>query len=74
MRVAFAMNLLRKMILARRDNRFWRTGKNERTMASWIIETPAHGAPELRVVIANPGRQEEARGFILEQKLRREMK
>jgi hypothetical protein len=54
------------------DKSLWRTGKNERTLASWIVETPAHGAPKLRVVIANPGQQEETRAFILDQKFWRE--
>lgn len=56
------------------DNSLWRTGKDTRTLASWIIETPAHGAPKLSVVIANPGQQEETRSFVLDQKFWREAK
>jgi len=56
------------------DNSLWRTGKNERTMASWIIETPARGAPKLRVVIANPGEQEQTHSFVLDQKFWKEAK
>jgi len=56
------------------DNSLWRTGKNERTMASWIAETPAHGAPKLRVVIANPEQQEQTHTFVMDQKFWREMK
>ena len=56
------------------DNSLWRTGKNERTLASWIVETPAGGAPRLRVVIANPGQQEQTHTFVLDQKFWRETK
>lgn len=51
------------------DNSLWRTGngKSTRTLASWIVETPAAGAPKLRVVLANPGRQEETHTFVLDQ-------
>lgn len=56
------------------DNSLWRIGKNERTMASWIIETPARGAPKLRVVIANPGEQEQTHTFVLDQKFWRDTK
>lgn len=56
------------------DNSLWRTGKNERTLASWIIETPAQGAPKLRVVLANPGEQEQTHTFILDQKFWTETK
>ena len=48
------------------DNSLWRTGKNTRTLASWIVETPASGAPKLRVVLANPGRPEETQAFVLD--------
>lgn len=49
------------------DNSLWRTGngKNTRTLASWIVETPANGAPTLRVLLANPGQPEESRTFVL---------
>lgn len=51
------------------DNSLWRTGngKNTRTLASWIVETPAAGAPKLRVVLADPGRPEETHTFVLDQ-------
>jgi isopenicillin-N N-acyltransferase like protein len=39
------------------DNSLWRNGK-EHTLASWILKTPADGAPKLRLVIANPGKKE----------------
>jgi len=54
------------------DKSLWRTGKNERTLASWIVEAPARGAPKLRVVIANPGEQEQTQTFILDHKFWRE--
>lgn len=50
------------------DNSLWRTGKVARTLASWIVETPAHGAPKLRVVIANPGQPEQTQSFVLDEK------
>lgn len=50
------------------DNSLWRTGKIARTLASWIVETPAHGAPKLRVVIANPGQPEQIRSFVLDER------
>jgi hypothetical protein len=48
------------------DSSLWRTGKAACTLASWIVETPARGAPKLRVVLANPGKQEETHAFILD--------
>lgn len=56
------------------DNSLWRTGKSSCTLASWIAETPAQGAPKLRVVIANPGEKEQTHAFILDQKFWRETK
>lgn len=50
------------------DNSLWRTGKIARTLASWIVETPASGAPRLRVVIVNPGRPEETHVHILDER------
>ena len=50
------------------DNSLWRTGSKERTLASWIVATPAQGAPKLRVVIANPGQKEETRVLALDEK------
>jgi hypothetical protein len=56
------------------DNSLWRTGRRERTLASWIVETPAQGPPKLRVVIANPGQAEETRVLVLDQRFWRETK
>lgn len=56
------------------DNSLWRTGKVARTLASWIVETPACGAPKLRVVIANPGQKEETHVFVLDERFWRETK
>jgi hypothetical protein len=43
----------------------WRNGKVH-TMASWIVASPAAGAPRLRVVIANPGEVERTQEFVLD--------
>lgn len=56
------------------DRSLWRTGSRERTLASWIVQTPAQGAPTLRVVIANPGQQEETHELVLDEKFWRETK
>jgi hypothetical protein len=58
------------------DNSLWRTGngKNERTMSSWIVETPAQSAPRLRVLLANPGQPEETRTYVLDEKFWRTAK
>jgi isopenicillin-N N-acyltransferase like protein len=56
------------------DNSLWRTGSKERTMASWIIETPPQGAPKLRVVIANPGQKEETSTLVLDEQFWRTIK
>lgn len=48
------------------DNSLWRNGK-EFTMASWIVETPAEGAPRLRVVIANPNEAENLQELVLDE-------
>ncbi len=56
------------------DNSLWRTGKVARTLASWIVETPARGNPRLRVVIANPGQREQTHTLVLDQKFWRETK
>lgn len=50
------------------NNSLWRTGKTgSRTLSSWILETPAQGAPKLRVLIANPGKPEETHHFVLDE-------
>jgi hypothetical protein len=54
------------------NNSLWRTGKEERTLSSWIVETPADGAPKLRVVLANPGEAETTNTFILDEKFWKE--
>ncbi len=56
------------------DNSLWRTGSKERTLASWIVATPARGAATLRVVIANPGQKEETRVLVLNERFWRETK
>ncbi|APW43597.1 carcinine hydrolase/isopenicillin-N N-acyltransferase family protein [Rhodoferax saidenbachensis] len=47
------------------DNSLWRSGK-EYTLASWIVATPAQGAPRLHVVIANPGEREVTQDLVLD--------
>ena len=46
-------------------NSLWRSGKIK-TMASWILESPASGAPKLRVLIANPDEAETLQEFVLD--------
>ena len=48
------------------DNSLWRSGR-ECTLASWIVDAPAAGAPRLRVVLANPGEPEVTRQFDLDE-------
>ncbi len=48
------------------NNSLWRTGTNGCTLSSWIVETPAQGAPRLRVLIANPNQPEELRQYVLD--------
>lgn len=48
------------------DNSLWRSGRS-RTMASWIMESPASGVPKLRVVIANPDEAESVQEFVLDE-------
>jgi isopenicillin-N N-acyltransferase-like protein len=47
------------------DNSLWRNGK-ETTLASWIVATPAQGAPRLQVVVANPGEAETTQDIVLD--------
>jgi len=47
------------------NNSLWRTG-HEYTLASWIVATPPEGAPQLRVVIANPGEAESTQEITLD--------
>ena len=47
------------------DNSLWRSGK-EYTLASWIVATPAEGAPRLHVVVANPGEPEVTLDLVLD--------
>lgn len=49
------------------NNSLWRNGR-EVTMASWLLATPAAGAPRLRVVIANPGEPEIEQDLVLDEK------
>ena len=48
------------------NNSLWRTGTNGCTLSSWIVESPAQGAPRLRVLLANPGQPEQIRQFVLD--------
>lgn len=48
------------------DNSLWRSGKTK-TMASWIVETPARGNPRLRVLIANPDEKETVHDYLLDE-------
>ncbi len=48
------------------NNSLWRTGQGSRTLSSWIVETPAQGAPKLRVLMANPGKPEQMQTFTLD--------
>jgi len=36
------------------------------TIASWIVENPAHGPPKLRVVLVNPGQPDTLQSFVLD--------
>jgi isopenicillin-N N-acyltransferase like protein len=56
------------------ENSLWRTSPKEMTLASWILENPKNGAPKLRLVIANPGKKEELREYILDEKFWKETK
>jgi isopenicillin-N N-acyltransferase-like protein len=47
------------------DNSLWRNGR-EHTLASWIVNTPADGAPRLRVTVANPGEAENTQEIVLD--------
>lgn len=47
------------------DDSLWRNGQ-ECTLASWIVDAPAAGAPKLHVVIANPGEPETVRDILLD--------
>lgn len=48
------------------DNSLWRSGK-EHTLSSWIVQTPASGAPRLRVLLANPGEEEKTVEYTLDE-------
>jgi isopenicillin-N N-acyltransferase like protein len=48
------------------NNSLWRTGTGSCTLSSWILQSPAQGAPTLRVLIANPGRPEALESFVLD--------
>lgn len=48
------------------DDSLWRTGKSM-TLASWIVESPAHGAPRLHVTVANPNEKEVVHDYILDE-------
>jgi hypothetical protein len=41
-------------------------------LSSWIVETPAAGAPKLRVALANPGEPETTNTFILDERFWKE--
>jgi hypothetical protein len=56
------------------NNSLWRTGTGVRTLSSWIVETPAEGAPKLRVALANPGEPETTRTFVLDEPFWKEAK
>ena len=52
------------------DNSLLRTGthtSDERTLATWIVALPVHGAPVLYVKLRNPGDEERAATFHLDQ-------
>ena len=48
------------------DNSIWRAGstlEKERTLSTWIAETPLQGYPRIYIKLANPG--EESKNIIL---------
>ncbi|WP_296508220.1 carcinine hydrolase/isopenicillin-N N-acyltransferase family protein [Rhodoferax sp.] len=47
------------------ENSLWRKGR-EYTLASWIVATPAQGAPRLHLVVANPGEAEVVHELLLD--------
>lgn len=48
------------------DHSLWRTGNKTRTLASWIIRTPASGAPSLSLIVANPGEAQVSQNVVLD--------
>lgn len=51
------------------NNSVWRTAETgSRTLSSWIIESPAEGAPMLRILMANPGQPEYVETLLLDEK------
>lgn len=48
------------------NDSLWRTGTGSCTLSSWILQSPAEGAPTLRVLIANSGRPEQLESFVLD--------
>jgi isopenicillin-N N-acyltransferase like protein len=48
------------------DESLWRTGTISQTIASWIVENPAHGPPKLRIVLVNPGQPDTTQSFVLD--------
>jgi hypothetical protein len=48
-------------------NSIWRTSTGVRTMSSWIVETPAQGAPTLRLVTADPDQPQKTNSFVLDE-------
>jgi isopenicillin-N N-acyltransferase-like protein len=47
------------------NNSLWRNGRDF-TLASWIVRTPASGAPEIQIVIANPDEPETTQTLVLD--------
>ena len=54
------------------NDSLWRDGQGNRTLSSWIVETPAVGPPRLRVLIADPGRPESEHRFVLDEEFWRQ--
>ncbi len=50
------------------QNSLWRTGAGSVTLSSWILRNPSRGAPLLRVLLANPGKAEELKTYVLDEK------
>lgn len=48
------------------NNSLWRSGR-EHTLASWMVAVPTHGAPRLRLVMANPGETRRTQDLLLDE-------
>jgi isopenicillin-N N-acyltransferase like protein len=73
-KLPFTADIYKKMSMDQTDgpdNSIWRTGsalEKERTLSTWIAETPLRGSPRIYIKLANPGEEYKEYNFTIDER------